>query len=116
LKTSIDAIRWLAYQACSFRGHDERHDSQNQGNFLELLKMLASYNEKVDEVVLKNAPKNAKYTSPLIQKDILHVISSNLISVIHDEIDYAKFCLLVDEARDESKREQMSLVLRFVNK
>ncbi|GAV70253.1 LOW QUALITY PROTEIN: Dimer_Tnp_hAT domain-containing protein/DUF4371 domain-containing protein, partial [Cephalotus follicularis] len=116
LKTSVDAIRWLAFQACSFRCHDEHHDSQNQGNFLELLKMLASHNEKVNEVVLNNAPKNAKYTSPPIQKDILHVISSNVRSVIRDEIGDAKFCLLVDEARDESKREQMSLVLRFVNK
>ncbi|GAV67673.1 LOW QUALITY PROTEIN: DUF4371 domain-containing protein, partial [Cephalotus follicularis] len=109
-------LLWLAFQACSFRGHDECHDSQNQGNFLEMLKLLVFYNKKVDEVVLDNAPKNAKYTSLPIQKDILHVISSNVRSVIHDEISDAKFCLLVDEARDESKREQMSLILRFVNK
>ena len=28
----------------------------------------------------------------------------------------AKFCILVDEARDESKREQMAIILRFVDK
>ena len=35
---------------------------------------------------------------------------------IRDEIDYAKFYIIVDEARDESKREQMAIVLRFVDK
>ncbi|XP_019175880.1 PREDICTED: zinc finger MYM-type protein 1-like [Ipomoea nil] len=32
------------------------------------------------------------------------------------EIGDAKFCIIIDEARDESKNEQMSIVLRFVNK
>jgi hypothetical protein len=27
-----------------------------------------------------------------------------------------KFCILVDEARDESKNEQMAIILRFVDK
>ena len=34
---------------------------------------------------------------------------------IRDEIGYAKFYIIVDEARDESKREQMAIVLRFVD-
>ena len=36
--------------------------------------------------------------------------------VIHDEIGYAKFCHFVDEAHDESMKEQMAIVLRFVDK
>jgi hypothetical protein len=35
---------------------------------------------------------------------------------IRDEIGDAKFCLIVDEARDESMKEQMAIVLRFVDK
>ncbi|KAL8115118.1 hypothetical protein AgCh_021804 [Apium graveolens] len=30
LKTSIDAIKWLTFQACAFRGHDESCNSKNQ--------------------------------------------------------------------------------------
>ena len=56
LKTSIDIVRWLTLQACAFRGHDESSKSRNQGNFLELLKLLASYNDEVAKVVLENAP------------------------------------------------------------
>jgi hypothetical protein len=78
LKTTIDGIRWLALQACAFKGYDESSNSKNQGNCIELIKFLASYNDNVDEVVLKNALQNAKYTSPIIQKEILHIIASKV--------------------------------------
>ena len=75
LKASVDVIRWLTFQACAFRGNDESVTSKNRGNFLEMIKLLASYNKEVDEVVLENAPQNARYTSPTIQKEILHVFA-----------------------------------------
>ncbi|CAH9096781.1 unnamed protein product [Cuscuta europaea] len=65
--TSIDVVRWLASQECALRGHDESSSSKNRGNFLEMISLLASYNEQVASVVLDNAPKNAMYTSPKIQ-------------------------------------------------
>ena len=34
---------------------------------------------------------------------------------IREEIGDAKFCILVDEARDESMKEQMAAVLRYVD-
>ncbi|XP_059458397.1 uncharacterized protein LOC132187992 [Corylus avellana] len=116
LKTSIDSVQWLAFQACPFRGHDESSGSKNQGNFIELVKLLASYNDDVAGLVLENAPKNAKYTSPKIQKEMLHIIANKVRNAIRKEIGDAKFCILVDEAQDESKKEQMAIILRFVDK
>ena len=81
-----------------------------------MVKLLATYDDEIGAVVLGNAPQNAKYTSPTIQKEIMHIISSNVQSEIRKEIGDAKFCLLVDESRDESKREQMAVVIRFVDK
>jgi hypothetical protein len=86
LKTTIDSIRWLAFQACAFKNHDESSNSKNQDNYIELIKFLASYNDNVDKVVLKNAPRNAKYTSPIIQKEILHIIASKVRDAICKEI------------------------------
>ncbi|GJN08206.1 hypothetical protein PR202_ga26101 [Eleusine coracana subsp. coracana] len=116
LRASIDTVRWLAFQACPFRGHDESEDLKDQGNFLEIVKLLASYNEEVKAVVLGNAPQNAKYTSPTIQKEILDLLACNVQRAIHNEIGNAKFCIIVDESRDESRKEQMALVVRFVDK
>ncbi|XP_057760849.1 uncharacterized protein LOC130981262 [Arachis stenosperma] len=116
LKTSINAIRWLAFQACAFRGDDESPGSLNRGNFIELIKLLASCNQNVHNVVLENAPGNAQYISPSVQKDILHIFARKVRATIREEIGDSKFCIIIDEARDESKREQMSVVLRFVDK
>ncbi|XP_059664257.1 uncharacterized protein LOC132310032 [Cornus florida] len=82
-----------------------------------MVKAFASYNDDVAKIVLKNAPKNAKYTSPQIQKEILHILSTKVRNKIREDIGDAKFCILVDEACDEFKREQlMAFVLRYVEK
>ncbi|XP_031503870.1 uncharacterized protein LOC116266698 [Nymphaea colorata] len=39
LKASVDVVRWLTFQACTFRGHDESSSSMNQGNFIEFIKL-----------------------------------------------------------------------------
>ncbi|XP_071917131.1 uncharacterized protein [Coffea arabica] len=116
LQVSIDAAKWCAFQAVAFRGHDESLDSNNRGNFIELINYVSSYNEKVATVVLDNAPQNASYTSPTIQKEILSIWSSKIQKYIRKEISDSKFSILVDDAQDRSKREQMAIVLRFVDK
>ncbi|XP_050241219.1 uncharacterized protein LOC126690129 [Quercus robur] len=69
---------------------------------------------KVAEIIEK-APKNATYTSPRIQKEILHVFSVKVKKAIQEEIGDAKFCIMVNEARDESIKEQMAVVFRYVD-
>jgi hypothetical protein len=51
-----------------------------------MVKLIASYDIEIGAVVLGNAPQNAKYTSPSIQKEILHIIDSNVQTEIHKEI------------------------------
>ena len=102
------------FQACPFRGNDESEGSKNQGNFKEMIKLLASYNKDVHEVV-QNAPKNAKYTSSTIQKEIASIFAEKVKTSIKEELGNSKFSILVDECRDESKKEQMAVVLRFAN-
>ncbi|XP_022851516.1 zinc finger MYM-type protein 1-like [Olea europaea var. sylvestris] len=116
LKTSIRSVRWLSFQSCSFRGHDESPVSLNSENFLEMIKILAETNTEIDQVVLKNAPKNAQYIAPSIQKEILHIMVNRVRMMIREEIGDEYFCILVDEAQDTSKREQMAIILRFVNR
>ncbi|XP_047309415.1 zinc finger MYM-type protein 1-like [Impatiens glandulifera] len=65
--------------------------------------------------VLEKAPRNATYTSPTIQKEILHIFANKVRKKIREEIGDAKFCILVDEAKDISNKEQMSIILRFVD-
>ena len=68
LKASIDIVRWFTFQACAFRGHDESVGSRNRGNFLEMIKLLVSYNKEIDEVVLMS----------LKMQDTLHPLSKKI--------------------------------------
>ncbi|XP_042752694.1 uncharacterized protein LOC111879538 [Lactuca sativa] len=54
-------------------------------------------------------------TSSSIQKDIVHVAAKETTKVIVKDIISEFFAILVDESRDVSCKEQMTLVLRFVN-
>jgi hypothetical protein len=83
--------------------------------FLEMIRLMGRLNVDIDDVVLEKALKNAKYTLPTIQKEILHILANKVRKKICEEVRDAKFCILVDEAKDASNKEQMAIVLRFVD-
>ncbi|RWR82286.1 zinc finger MYM-type protein 1-like protein [Cinnamomum micranthum f. kanehirae] len=116
LKATLASVRFLLRQGLPFRGHDESEDSNNMGNFLELLQVLANQNEAIKRVVLENAPENLKLTSPKIQKDIVNAAAIETTQAIISELGDAPFSLLVDESRDISIKEQMAVVIRYVDK
>ena len=115
LRATIEAVRYLTLQACALRGHDESSTSRNKGNLIEMIKFFGRLSVDISNVVLENAPKNGMYTSPKVQKDILHILASKVRNKIRDEMGDSKFCILVDEAIDVSHKEQMAIVLRFVD-
>ncbi|GJV75109.1 zinc finger MYM-type protein 1-like protein [Tanacetum coccineum] len=84
LKASIDIVRWLTFQICSFLGRDETLNSKNRVYFGA------------------NSKGNPKYY--------------NVRKHIRREVGDSYFCVMVDEARDELKEEQIAIALRFVDK
>ena len=61
-------------------------------------------------------PNNAKYLSPDIQNEVLQILSDMVLSAIHNEVGNAKFnSISADETRDNSKKEILSVVLRYYN-
>ncbi|KAL9678440.1 hypothetical protein QQ045_016284 [Rhodiola kirilowii] len=62
------------------------------------------------------APSNNQMVSPKIQKDIVHCFSQEVIHRFIEEIGDDVFALLVDESSDVSYKEQMAMILRFVDK
>ena len=116
LKASIDCVQFLLQQGFAFRGHDESDNSLNQGNFLELLQFASSLNDDIRDVTLNNAPENMKLTSPNIQKDIVNAVAVETVNIIIQDIRDSLFSILVDESRDISTKEQIVVVLSYVNK
>ncbi|KAK9064773.1 hypothetical protein SSX86_016155 [Deinandra increscens subsp. villosa] len=116
LSTSIILIKALLKGGLPFRGHDESEDSLYRGHFLEFLKLLGEINESIGNVILGNAPRNNQMTSPPIQKDICNCFAQEVLKQIFEELGDEVFSILVDESRDISKKEQMAVILRYVDK
>ncbi|WVZ51516.1 LOW QUALITY PROTEIN: hypothetical protein U9M48_002660 [Paspalum notatum var. saurae] len=55
-------------------------------------------------------------TSGTIQKEIASCCTEAVTKVIKEEMDGCLFSILVDESRDISIKEQMAIVVRYVNK
>ncbi|KAM2549739.1 hypothetical protein TB1_014072 [Malus domestica] len=111
LIASIKCTKFLLRQGLPFRGHDESVTSSNRGNYLELLQFLADNNDKVREVVMGNL----KLLAPSIQKEIVNSCALETLDAIMDGLKDRFFSILVDEARDVSVKEQMAMVLRYVD-
>ncbi|XP_021864694.2 uncharacterized protein [Spinacia oleracea] len=111
LSVSITIVRWLTFQKCAFRGHDESATSLNQGNFLEMLKLIAYYNKDVQKVVLGNAPQNAQYIAPDIQKQILHIFAQKVQNEIRKEIERFLELVHVKDTTSKTLKEEITTVL-----
>ena len=76
---------------------------------------MVDHNESINEV-LQKALKNCKLTHHEIQKDIVNAVAHETSKAIIKDLDNGFFSILVDELHDISMKQQMALVLRYVNK
>jgi len=112
LEAIIISLRMLAIQGSAFRGHIETKDSLNKGNFLELMNVIANFNDIVKKKI--TGPKNARYLHHSIQNEIIHIMASMILKKISSEVkECVYFSILADETKDISKTEQLSIVLRY---
>ncbi|CAG9771499.1 unnamed protein product [Ceutorhynchus assimilis] len=94
----------------------DKISTENGGNFRALLKHRVEAGDKDSKMHLQNAEKNALYTSPIIQNEILGICGSLIQSSLIKRIKASKyFSLLIDETTDISHIEQMSFCIRYVD-
>jgi hypothetical protein len=114
LTSSVECSRFLMAQGMVFRGHDESSTSLNRGNFREMIDWYKDKNENVRNAFDRGG-LNCQMLSPEIQKDIARCCAEEITEVIMGEIGERQFSVLIDESRDISVKEQMAVMLRYVN-
>ena len=73
--------------------------------------------DKTLENHLQNAPRNAKYTSPDIQNELIECFRDLIDEQLVGEVKESRYySILADEATDCSMKEQLALIFRFVDK
>ena len=113
-------------QNIPLRGHrdsTENHpqvgksDLTNSGNFVEPLMYRVRGGDKTLENHLQNAPRNAKYTSPDIQNELIKCCRDLIVDQLVGEVKESRYySILADQATDCSLKKQLALIFRFVDK
>ena len=112
----LEIIKFIAMQNLPFRGHDEGRSSTNRGNFLELVHYQAKY-DSVLQQHLNNGSRNSTYLSPDIQNQLIEAMANEVLNTIVQQVKDAKFySILVDEMADIARLEQVSFVLRYLDR
>lgn len=78
MKRLIGIVICLAECGKPFRGHYESHTSYQKGMFLELIQILYKY-DTILKTHIDSGPKNAMFTSNIIQNDIINAIHNVII-------------------------------------
>ena len=105
----IDAIQYLARQGIPLRGDDEEKDS----NLCQLLAFKTKNDPELKEWLQR---KTNKYVAPVLQNELLQVMSNLVLREMLTEIKSVDFySIMVDETSDSSNAEQLVICLRWVD-
>ena len=105
----VTSLKYLGRQGLALRGNEA-----DEGNFFELLKLRSA-----DDTGLGEWVKTQAYTSPLIQNEILSMMSQSIIRTIASDIrkqPQLQYSVNVDGTQDITGTEQESVCLRYVDK
>ncbi|KAL4100983.1 hypothetical protein QTP88_021004 [Uroleucon formosanum] len=106
-------LLYTAIQGIAQRGDNEEESCANRGNFIELLNLIGDISNEFKSKS-KTLPNNAKYTSPQIQNEMFSIFNKMIRNKIIDELQKCQyFSIIVDETKDITKVEQLSVILRY---
>ncbi len=89
-KEILKCIRYLSKQNLPFRGHIENDDSENRGNFLELVNLLKDSYETLKQI-LSNFDNNCSWLSPKMQNEIINIYGILIKQKVIAELKHAIF-------------------------
>ncbi|XP_060878755.1 zinc finger MYM-type protein 1-like [Metopolophium dirhodum] len=120
VKHLIDLTMYLGRHSLPFRGHREGWQENIRGNYKDLVLLLAKYSPVLSSYVTSVELKGRKtynFISWQRQNQLIEAIYRNIHDVIKKEILTAVFfSISLDTTFDVSRKEQLSLVIRYINK
>ncbi len=117
MKRIMAIINFLGRQCLAFRGSSDRLYEKNNGNFLQLIELIADFDVVMAEHLrrIKNEECHLHYLSKTTQNEVISLISNEILQRILDELKTAKYySIIIDCTQDISKKEQMSIILRYI--
>ena len=118
LERAVAVIVTLAGRGLAFRGENEKFGSPNNGNYLEILEVIAKFDPFLASHIARFGNKGkgtVSYLSKNICEEIIGEMGHQLHLKIIEEVKLARyFSLSVDSTPDLSHVDQLSIILRYV--
>ena len=119
IHSMVETVVLLGKQNIAFRGHrddSKNYSDSNPGNFQALLSYRISSGDEVLKKHFETAAKNATYRSKTVQNQLIKICGKQLEQKIANDVNSnAFFSILADESTDCSKKEQMAIVIRYID-
>ena len=111
-------MKFLIGQELPLRGSYDKEEHHETGLFQALLKYTIRKDTALQDCII-GLPKNAIYTSPEIQNEMIHIMAQCVKNQVVQEINEADvpfYCLMADGTRDRNNREAISVAIRYIRK
>ena len=109
----IDVVLALGQRGIPLRGNWDKKEGTEDGNFAYFVNWKSTFHEDLKDH-LDHTSSNARYMSPRIQNEIIHLseefIREKILSCIPKY-----WSLMADETQDCSTTEQVSICVRYIN-
>lgn len=116
VKEIISTVLFLVKNELPFRGNWNNEDKHESGLFNNLFKHLLERDEHLRKCQ-EAMPKNALYTSPKIQNELIYTIADWLRQSIVTEVNEASYAtIFADGTTDRNGDEILSIAFRYVLK
>ena len=105
-------IRYLVRQSLPLRGTwDEETGCELNSNFQQLMLLRSEEDSKIAEWI-----KGKEYSSPVIQNEIIEVMTLGVLKQISSNFQNALVCtMMADESSDVSNKKQVVVCIRWVD-
>lgn len=114
MNSVIETIRFLVVNELASRGNWDSDLGREKGLFTSLFEYTMKINQKLKDYS-KSMPKNATYTCPSIQNQIISVMAKLTRDEIVKDVNSADFfTLFADGTKDKNKFEIISLACRYI--
>ncbi|XP_068245391.1 zinc finger MYM-type protein 1-like [Palaemon carinicauda] len=119
LERVVAVVKFLALRGLAFRGENEVFGSENNGNFLGIIELLAQFDPFLANHVsrLGNAGRGTvSYMSSTICNEFIELMTKKVLKNIIAAVITAKyFTISVDSTPDISHTDQLTFIVRFVD-
>ena len=116
----ISYLKWFCLQEVALSGQTEHDDeSSNRGNFRELLELEFQLHPEFKaqrESIMSQYSIHTDYLSKTIYNELILIMAVEVRQNIYKEISENRFfSLIIDECKDFTKSEQLSICVRYCN-